>query len=314
MFIQGLDWLQPNSLSITNDCVYQPHMPIHIKNDKASIWLYRSLENHTLSQKLSWLISDKEHLLLCYDPSAFLCQEIFCEATLICLRAIEQYQPSLLSEINPTLFLTNFEILNKQTRSHRRSSSFPNVGSWIQKSQPEIAKEIEEIDEVKVDEKMDKTVGKLKPWNSLVDLKIDESGVKERRATVTCKSIPNTPMHGRVEGGPDGLMEERKLFSPSVLLVDYSKIHHCGDHQGSGSINIDYKMDDSSQMIYVENEKSPERVSHMEKASKSSESNYSDIFSIGSMPIRKIRNIISGKGTSFQGSYDPNLLDCRCKT
>jgi len=62
-----------------------------------------SLENHSLSQQLSWLLSDREHLLNCYHPSAFLCQEKYGEAALICLRAVEQNQLCLLTEIDPSL-------------------------------------------------------------------------------------------------------------------------------------------------------------------------------------------------------------------
>jgi hypothetical protein len=62
-----------------------------------------SLEGHTLSQKLSWLLSDREHLLSCFEKYAYLCQEKYGEATLICLRAVEQNQPSLLTEIDPCL-------------------------------------------------------------------------------------------------------------------------------------------------------------------------------------------------------------------
>lgn len=56
-----------------------------------------------MSQKLSWLLSDREHLLSCYKSSAFLSQEKFGEAALICLRAVEHNQPTLLTEINPCL-------------------------------------------------------------------------------------------------------------------------------------------------------------------------------------------------------------------
>lgn len=62
-----------------------------------------SLESHSLSHKLSWLLSDKEHLLSCLEPWAFLCQENLAEATLLYLRAIERNQPVLFAEIDPCL-------------------------------------------------------------------------------------------------------------------------------------------------------------------------------------------------------------------
>lgn len=67
------------------------------------------MENHSLSHKLSWLLSDKEHLFSCFEPWAFLCQENLAEATLLCLRAVERNQPILLTEIDPSLVSkTNF--------------------------------------------------------------------------------------------------------------------------------------------------------------------------------------------------------------
>ena len=67
--------------------------------------MFYSLENHSLSEKLSWLLSDKEHLLSCLEPWAFLCQETLAEATLICLKAVEKNQPTLLTEIDPCLVI-----------------------------------------------------------------------------------------------------------------------------------------------------------------------------------------------------------------
>ncbi|KAJ8946680.1 hypothetical protein NQ318_019995 [Aromia moschata] len=126
-FIQGLEWLQPETAKsyFSIDCEYRPHIPAHLKDNKPSIWLYRSLENHSLSQKLSWLLSDKNHLCSCYQSYAFLCQEKYAEAILICLRAVERNQASLMSEINPCLFLlkTNAKEFHKL---HRRCSSFPD--------------------------------------------------------------------------------------------------------------------------------------------------------------------------------------------
>lgn len=95
------------------------------------IWLYKSLENHSLSQKLSWLLSDKEHLLSCFEPTAFLCQEKYSEAVLICLRAVEENQLSLLTDIDPCLYLSKWKA---QTKCHRRCSSFPDAmqrSAWV---------------------------------------------------------------------------------------------------------------------------------------------------------------------------------------
>ncbi|KAJ8867204.1 hypothetical protein PR048_030999, partial [Dryococelus australis] len=101
VFIQGLSWLRPSlALSPLFSSEVEDSQQLE---DRASVWLHYSLENHTLSQKLSWLLSDREHLYSCFERFAFLCQEAYGEATLLCLQAVEQNRPPLLTEINPSL-------------------------------------------------------------------------------------------------------------------------------------------------------------------------------------------------------------------
>ncbi|GLH04088.1 Uncharacterized protein GBIM_09869 [Gryllus bimaculatus] len=128
VFIQGLSWLQPSlsaSPTLLTDEEGSPNLPPSVSG-KALVWLYKSLEGHTLSQKLSWLLSDRDHLLSCFEKSAYLCQEKYGQATLICLRAVEQNQPSLLTDIDPCLYLAswNFRVFHK---THRKCSSFPDT-------------------------------------------------------------------------------------------------------------------------------------------------------------------------------------------
>ncbi|XP_015522387.1 run domain Beclin-1-interacting and cysteine-rich domain-containing protein [Neodiprion lecontei] len=133
IFIQGLNWLQPSlatSPSVHESDDYLSNIPVKIGSRKDLLWLYKSLESHSLSQKLSWLLSDKEHLLSCLEPWAFLCQESLAEATLICLRAVEKNQPSLLTEIDPCLFLPNWDLGKNSPNRHRRSSSYPTNLSY----------------------------------------------------------------------------------------------------------------------------------------------------------------------------------------
>lgn len=129
VFINGLSWLQPNLATsptlVLESYKESSHVPQHIISDRALTWLYKSLETHTLSQKLSWLLSDREHLLSCYKSSAFLSQEKFGEAALICLRAVEHNQPTLLTEINPCLYMTKWN--PKILKTHRRCSSYPET-------------------------------------------------------------------------------------------------------------------------------------------------------------------------------------------
>lgn len=128
IFIQGLNWLQPSlamSSVVTEIGDYLSNLPSRITSQEDMLWLYKSLESHSLSHKLSWLLSDKEHLLSCFEPWAFLCQETLAEATLLCLRAVERNQPVLLTEIDPCLFLPIWISPKTSPRRHRRSSSYP---------------------------------------------------------------------------------------------------------------------------------------------------------------------------------------------
>ena len=94
-----------------------PCVIISVKKQKYSNACVSSLESHTLSQKLSWLLSDREHLLSCFEKYAYLCQEKYGEATLICLRAVEQNAPSLLIEIDPCLVCI-FIVISRILCSH----------------------------------------------------------------------------------------------------------------------------------------------------------------------------------------------------
>lgn len=124
-----MNWINPSLAS--NDTEINSTIPYsRIKNDKALIWIYNNLENHTLSQKLCWLISDKEHLASCFEKTAYLCQESYSEATLICLRAIEQNQPSIITDIDPYLFLDRANV-KQLHKLHRRCSSYPEYANHL---------------------------------------------------------------------------------------------------------------------------------------------------------------------------------------
>lgn len=144
-------------------------------------------------------------------------QEKYTEAALMCLRAVERNDPSLLSEIDPCLFL------NKSAKdfhkAHRRCSSFPdstNYRKWnlVKKLSSENVMECPMESPRKIQKKspekriLNKHVGKLKPWNSMPNLTLE--GVKTRQRSYTIKSCttPSSPMHQKL--------------SPSVLEVDYS--------------------------------------------------------------------------------------------
>lgn len=205
-FIQGLEWLQPNTSMSTFsiDCEYKTHIPQYIRNDKASIWLYKCLENHSLSQKLSWLLSDKSHVLSCYQEQAYLCQERYSEAMLICLRAVERNQPSLLSEIEPSLFLSKTSVKDYH-RIHRRCSSFPDAhlqnlsqNNCTRSKTLHSMAVCEEEQLKKIIKKKRKMQGKLKAWSSMPDLNLKDMKIRERsKSCVQSRTTPSTPIHKR---------------------------------------------------------------------------------------------------------------------
>ncbi|VEN52479.1 unnamed protein product [Callosobruchus maculatus] len=197
-FIQGLEWLQPETAKsyFHIECEYRPHIPPHLKRNKSSIWLYRNLENHSLSQKLSWLLSNQTHLYACYHSYAFLCQQKYSEATLICLRALERNQASLISEIDPYLFLDKKGAM----KVHRRCSSFPD--NYFKKVYEEKTSRNMcdgNLDDIKEDHKINcpgrKSIqGKFKPWKSMPIL---HNHFEKEFTKVHCqsKTMPNTPEH-----------------------------------------------------------------------------------------------------------------------
>lgn len=158
------------------------------------------MESHSLSQKLSWLLSDQNHLMNCYQDYGFLRQQKYAEAILICLRAVERNQPSLMSEINPSLFLMKAQEFHKV---HRRCSSFPD--SQLKKMYEENSfkrrKTIQNIcDEIGVDKFKGKKVniqGKLKPWSSMPILIRSTLNVEKNKVYTQSKTTPTTPVHNK---------------------------------------------------------------------------------------------------------------------
>lgn len=203
-----------------------------MKNDKGSIWLYRSLENHSLSQKLSWLLSDKNHLKSCYQSHAFLQQEKYTEALLVCLRAVERNQPSLMSEINPSLFLSKVGA-REFHKIHRRCSSFPDSHlKQFEHNCPVRTKTMSFIssnhsDELDFPEEAcsstmlsaacNRTVyGKIKPWNSMPSLQSEDKSLQPSVAVAQCRTTPSTPVHTRA----------LPKFSPSALKENYTSLQN----------------------------------------------------------------------------------------
>lgn len=186
------------------DCEYRPHIPSQLKNNKASIWLYKSIENHSLSQKLSWLLSDKEHLSSAYNDYSLMRQQKYAEALLTCLRAVERNQPTLLCEIDPYLFLSKIGA-KEFHKLHRRCSSYPdshlrtnrnkNVTNFL-----EIKEKFKDEIEGAVRNADLKLFGKLKPWKSLPSLRTQDVELLDKNKFLgTSRTTPSTPVNVRVK-------------------------------------------------------------------------------------------------------------------
>ncbi|RLU20784.1 hypothetical protein DMN91_007398 [Ooceraea biroi] len=225
IFIQGLNWLQPSlatSPVLSENEDYLCNLPARITSKKDMLWLYKSLESHSLSHKLSWLLSDKEHLLSCLEPWAFLCQENLAEATLLYLRAVERNQPVLLAEIDPCLFLPTWISPKASPRRHRRSSSYPvnfsgathvftrnKSGNILNKCQFDqvkvsISQSISQNDAGCADNKKSKSTQVIADNNAQSDSKVNDTSLK------TWNSLPALDKSGTVA------VENSDTTSPTI--------------------------------------------------------------------------------------------------
>uniref|UniRef100_A0A8D8VS84 Run domain Beclin-1-interacting and cysteine-rich domain-containing protein n=1 Tax=Cacopsylla melanoneura TaxID=428564 RepID=A0A8D8VS84_9HEMI len=98
-----------SSCSRQSDDVYTP-------------WLYKCLEDRNLSDRLSWLLSDPDHVSRFYSSKAFLSRPTHTEAAILCLMAFEQNLLPLLTIINPKLYA---ETWRRRNRSNQKSVSYP---------------------------------------------------------------------------------------------------------------------------------------------------------------------------------------------
>ncbi|KYN15839.1 PREDICTED: run domain Beclin-1-interacting and cysteine-rich domain-containing protein [Trachymyrmex cornetzi] len=251
IFIQGLNWLQPSlatSPILSENEDYLCNLPARITSKKDMFFLMSPLEGHSLSHKLSWLLSDKEHLLSCLEPWAFLCQENLAEATLLYLRAVERNQPVLLAEIDPCLFLPTWISPKTSPRRHRRSSSYPVNFSGVNhifardksmsvlsrcqldklnistqsvlcdtdSAENQMSKSVQVItdNDVQRDSKVDDAP--LKTWNSLPALAKSHSGA------IMESSAPNSPTIQENSISNNSNNRTRTIELAEIINVNYS--------------------------------------------------------------------------------------------
>lgn len=183
-----------------------------------------------MSQKLSWLLSDKTHLTSCYHSYAYLSQTAYAEATLICLRAVERNQPSLTSEINPCLFL------NKTTKEyyqvHRRCASLPDsqIKKLYEETKSRRSNTLHEINIKKIDRVEKKINGKFKLWSSTPDLLLyNNLQYREKlKKELQSHTTPSTPINKKKITKLDSNLFLKKSKKPikRVLINNQDIIEH----------------------------------------------------------------------------------------
>lgn len=83
-------------------------------------WLLDNIHKAKLSNFLSFILSDTEHIKNCYESSAFIRSEAYQNALMLCILALESNQRSHLSKIDKTLY-------EKSKSGHRRCISQPFI-------------------------------------------------------------------------------------------------------------------------------------------------------------------------------------------
>lgn len=86
-------------------------------------WLIEHIQKGKLTNLLSFLFSDTEHIKSCYDSTAFIRNEAYQNALMTCILAVESNQLNLLKTIDSSLY--DEKAVKKS--GHRRSTSNPHM-------------------------------------------------------------------------------------------------------------------------------------------------------------------------------------------
>lgn len=143
-------------------------------------WLSEKIQSGKLTNMLSFLFSDTEHIESCYQPIAFVRHEEFQNALMNCILAIESNQLNILTKIDPSLY----DGTRATRQGHRRSSSHPHM-TFTQSSRKSILSQMKRVSKT-FDYASDKVkAAKLRPWNSLPNLHHEMSaGHRTRSKTI----------------------------------------------------------------------------------------------------------------------------------
>ncbi|XP_055605666.1 run domain Beclin-1-interacting and cysteine-rich domain-containing protein [Uranotaenia lowii] len=95
--------------------------------EKGLLWIFQCVRQYCLSENINWLITDKEHMRNCYESTAFLCDDRYVDAMMVCFNALERGQLALLSQIDPKLYARDKEDRNTIRTIIKRSESHPNL-------------------------------------------------------------------------------------------------------------------------------------------------------------------------------------------
>ncbi|XP_046676847.1 run domain Beclin-1-interacting and cysteine-rich domain-containing protein isoform X2 [Homalodisca vitripennis] len=321
VFIQGLSWLQP-SLAASPTFVSESG-----GRDKAATWIYKSLESHTLSQKLAWLLSDKEHLTNCFESTAFLCQPQYSEAVLICLRAVEENQLSLLTDIDPSLFLSKW-------KAHRRCSSFPDAMQRLPKPRikltPPPDTELAAISSpiynspgtaVTAESTLSATntpLPLLRTWRSLPSLldnvtTADSSRPQPPKSAPLSRrpcTLPSSPAIHPVQSQPN--MREQKAISPAMLKIDYKQLQK-DTHVTKGILkNKNNKTGGANELIVLKDVSKTEPIMINSKRHQRNDLNVSTTSSNGSSDVlesKRLSRRVHEISNSIYEETDSSYLD-----
>jgi run domain Beclin-1 interacting and cysteine-rich containing protein len=107
------------------DTVTAQPKDVQLRRDKRLLWIVDSIERNTLGESVRLLVGDAEFLANIYHEQAFLRQDKYAEAFLICISALERQQPNLLTQIDQCL-LTILSSDVHRHKVHRRSNSHPH--------------------------------------------------------------------------------------------------------------------------------------------------------------------------------------------
>lgn len=86
-------------------------------------WLIEHIQKGKLTNLLSFLFSDTEHIKTCYEPLAFIRNEAYQNALMACILSMETNQLNLLRTIDPSLY----DERSSSKSGHRRSTSNPHM-------------------------------------------------------------------------------------------------------------------------------------------------------------------------------------------